>query len=204
MSANLGPIHFWLYNKIGNQEQLTAEIAALAEKNGWIDAADRYTKTLPPLETVIDEGNIHGWLQAQITDAETRYADLVTEILKADEKRLDTLCAVAEQFGEQHALQAGSAEDAFKAFEDFFVNGMPCDRVNSVTRASADYFSWEMTQDIHAQYWDGSSSTYYAIRKSVMEGMLKQTGYALEADDDFHYSIVASSQRCACTQASAT
>ena len=30
MSAFLGPIHFWLYNKIGNQELLTKEIAALA------------------------------------------------------------------------------------------------------------------------------------------------------------------------------
>ena len=77
MSAFLGPIHFWLYNKIGNQELLTKEIAALAAENSWIPDADSYTKTLPPLETVIDEGNIHGWLQAQITDAETRYARLV-------------------------------------------------------------------------------------------------------------------------------
>ena len=35
MSAFLGPIHFWLYNKIGNQEQLTKEIAAAAVQNGW-------------------------------------------------------------------------------------------------------------------------------------------------------------------------
>ena len=77
MSAFLGPIHFWLYHKIGNQELLTKEIAASAVSNGWILDTDSYTKTLPPLETVIDEGNIHGWLQAQITDAETRYACLV-------------------------------------------------------------------------------------------------------------------------------
>ena len=36
MSAFLGPIHFWLYNKIGNQEKLTKEIADLAVQNGWI------------------------------------------------------------------------------------------------------------------------------------------------------------------------
>ena len=36
MSMFLGPIHYWLYNKINNQEKLTAEIAAEASKNGWI------------------------------------------------------------------------------------------------------------------------------------------------------------------------
>ena len=77
MSAFLGPIHFWLYNKIGNQEKLTKEIADLAVQNGWIEDEACFIKTLPPLETVIDEGNIHGWLQAQISDAETRYASLV-------------------------------------------------------------------------------------------------------------------------------
>ncbi len=190
MSAFLGPIHFWLYNKIGNQEKLTQEIAELAEENDWISAADDYTKTLPPLETVIDEGNIHGWLQAQISDAETRYADLITEIIASDKSRMNALCSAAEQFGEQNSLQAGSVEEAFKSFEDFFVNGMPCDRVNVTTESSEDHISWEMTEDIHAQYWDKSSSPYYKIRKSVMKGMLKETGYTLDTEDDFHYSIV--------------
>ena len=159
MSATLGPIHFWLYAKIGNQEQLTREIANAAVGSGWIDTAEPYVKTLPPLESVIDEGNIHGWLQDQITDAETRYAALVSLILSKHEKRLEQ-------------------------------NGMPCDRVNAVTDTAADHLSWEMTRDIHAPYWNGNTSPYYAIRRSVMEGMLKDTGYQLLASDDFHYSIV--------------
>ncbi len=189
MSAVLGPIHFWLYEKIGNQEQLTAAIAELAENNGWIKDAGHYTKTLPALESVIDEDNIHGWLQAQIADAETRWADLVTEILSSDEKRLEALCAEGEQFGEHHALQSDSADAVYKAFDDFFVNGMPCDRINKVTEFSAQSVSWEMSQDIHAPYWNGSDAPYYAIRTSVMQGMLKGSGYTLTARDDFHYSI---------------
>ena len=190
MSAFLGPIHFWLYNKIGNQELLTKEIATLAAENSWIKDADSYTKTLPPLETVIDEGNIHGWLQAQITDAENRYASLVTRILSEEDKRLEDLCAVAWRFGKEHAIKAGTAEEVYKAFEDFFVNGMPCDRVNAVIESSAEKLSWEMTQDIHAQYWNGDSSPYYTIRKSVMEGMLAETNYALASADDARYSII--------------
>ena len=190
MSAFLGPIHFWLYNKIGNQELLTKEIATLAVENGWIEDAENYTKALPALETVIDEGNIHGWLQAQITDAENRYASLVTRILSEEDKRLEDLCAVAWRFGKEHAIKAGTAEEVYKAFEDFFVNGMPCDRVNAVIESSAEKLSWEMTQDIHAQYWNGDSSPYYTIRKSVMEGMLAETNYALASADDARYSII--------------
>ena len=190
MSAFLGPIHFWLYNKIGNQELLTKEIADYATVNGWITSTEAYTKTLPPLETVIDEGNIHGWLQAQITDAENRYASLVTRILSEEDKRLEDLCAVAWRFGKEHAIKAGTAEEVYKAFEDFFVNGMPCDRVNAVIESSAEKLSWEMTQDIHAQYWNGDSSPYYTIRKSVMEGMLAETNYALASADDARYSII--------------
>lgn len=190
MSATLGPIHFWLYAKIGNQEQLTREIANAAVGSGWIDTAEPYVKTLPPLESVIDEGNIHGWLQDQITDAETRYAALVSLILSKHEERLEQLCQAAYSFGQQHALPAKSPEEVYKAFEDFFVNGMPCDRVNAVTDRAADHLSWEITRDIHAPYWNGNTSPYYAIRRSVMEGMLKDTGYQLLASDDFHYSIV--------------
>lgn len=190
MSATLGPIHFWLYVKIGNQEQLTREIANAAVGSGWIDTAEPYVKTLPPLESVIDEGNIHGWLQDQITDAETRYAALVSLILSKHEERLEQLCQAAYSFGQQHALPAQSPEEVYKAFEDFFVNGMPCDRINAVTDTAADHLSWEMTQDIHAPYWNGDTAPYYAIRKSVMEGMLNGSGYSLESQDDFHYSIV--------------
>lgn len=190
MSAFLGPIHFWLYNKIGNQEKLTKEIADLAVQNGWIEDGACFIKTLPPLETVIDEGNIHGWLQAQISDAETRYASLVKRILSGDGNRLEALCKEAGRFGREYAIDAETAEAAYKAFEDFFVNGMPCERVNAVTESTEEKLSWEITQDIHAQYWNNDSSPYYTIRKRVMEGMLAGTNYKLASEDDALYSII--------------
>ena len=189
MSAFLGPIHFWLYGKIGNQESLTKVIADHAIGQGWITNADDYIKTLPPLETVIDEGNIHGWLQAQITDAETRYAKLIRMILAEDSGRLDGICAAAFDFGKAHISQAADAESAYRAFEDFFVNGMPCDRVNAVTEQSPETVSWEMARDIHAQYWNGDSTPYYLLRKSVMDGMLAGTALAVEMQDTAHYTI---------------
>lgn len=55
MSKFLGPIHYWLYDKIGNQEKLTAAIAKYAESKGLIASTAPYVKELPPLESVIDE-----------------------------------------------------------------------------------------------------------------------------------------------------
>ena len=71
MSAFLGPIHYWLYNKIQLQEKLTAQFAQMAVNNKWI-AGDIYSKVDErPLDELIDESNIHGWLQTRISDAET-------------------------------------------------------------------------------------------------------------------------------------
>lgn len=61
MSAFLGPIHFWLYNKITLQEGLIREIADLAQQNGWMGDTSNYINTeTRPLEELIDTGNIHG------------------------------------------------------------------------------------------------------------------------------------------------
>ena len=192
MSKFLGPIHYWLYGKIGHQEALTRAVADHAAASDWIGDVLACTKELPALETVIDESNIHGWLQGQITDAEARYAALVTEILSGHGERLDMLKQVCFQFGKANALPADAdASQAYQAFENFFVNGMPCDRVNMLTEQSADAVSWEMAQDIHAQYWtNDQSNLYYILRKAVMDGMLADTTLKLEMPDTYHYTIL--------------
>lgn len=188
MSAFLGPIHFWLYHKIGRQEKLTKAIAAYAKREGWIEDQAKYTKDLPALEDVIDESNIHGWLQEQIHDAETRYADLVGTV--SNTTRFEEIRGVAFAFGKKYTLQAStSPTEAYKAFEDFFVNGMPCDRVNAVVSESEDELSWTMTQDIHAQYWKNGSEIYYTLRSEVMRGMLNGTGLVLASNDNVTYTI---------------
>ena len=47
MSAFLGPIHFWLYDKILFREKVTAMITAKAIANNWIsDAEKRYAQLI--------------------------------------------------------------------------------------------------------------------------------------------------------------
>ena len=190
MSLFLGPIHYWLYNKIGNQERLTSVIAAKAKENDWIKNADSYTKELSDLETAIDESNIHGWLQEQITDAESRFASLIIEIKKQGIKLVE-LEKIAFDFGKENLPDSDAdAIEIYRHFEDFFVNGMPCDRINIVTDESENQFSWEMDQDIHGHYWTGGDvADYYKLRKAVMDGMLARLDYMVEEGDLYHYSI---------------
>ncbi len=188
MSSFLGPIHFWLYDKIGKQEELTKEISAYARENGWIEDSEKYIKDLPALEDVIDESNIHGWLQGQIDDAETRYADLISDILT--DERLDNIQSIAFDFGKKNALEPNiSPKEAYKALEDFFVNGMPCNRVNVVISETEDELSWNMTQDIHEKYWKNGSKMYYSLRNAVMNGMLYETGLVIKSEDNDVYTI---------------
>lgn len=191
MSKFLGPIHYWLYDKIGNQEKLTAAIAKYAESKGLIASTAPYVKELPPLESVIDENNIHGWLQAQITDAETRYANLIVTLECADEFDLTEVLGVAFEFGKDHAVSSDTdVMSVYEAFENFFVNGMPCDRVNVVVAQEPDALSWEMTQDIHAAYWEsGDCAIYYVIRKAVMDGMLADSSFRVTMNTPYQYSI---------------
>ncbi len=193
MSRFLGPIHYWLYNKIGHQEALTRSLAEAAVRDGRLTDADSYLRDLPPLESVIDEENIHGWLQSRITDAEQRYAALVISLTGKDSGYLDRLLQEAYAFGAQNALPEGTAPaEAYKAFEDFFVNGMPCEHVNLVAESSDRALSWEQTRDLHANVWTaqgGSGSTYNRLRQSVMEGMLSKSALRLFMPDESHYTI---------------
>ncbi len=67
---------------------------------------------------------------------------------------------------------------------------MPCDHINTVTQRSEELVSWEMLQDIHADYWtQGNVSDYYRLRKAVMDGMLDKLGYEVETGDLYHYVI---------------
>ena len=199
MSAFLGPIHYWLYNKIQLQEELIKDIVAYGEKEQWKALADgslaekTVNKELRPLNELIDVMNIHGWLQERVQDAEARYALLVTTVLAEDSSRLSSLEDIAFQFGQKHALEPDSdASDAYRKIDDSLLNGMPCDRVNVLTEQDVDRTSWQQEEDIHAPFWEavsGDPKVYYQLRRKIMEGMLKDTKLHLDSPDENHYSI---------------
>ncbi|MCD2436436.1 hypothetical protein LQE88_10655 [Acidaminococcus sp. NSJ-142] len=197
MSAFLGPIHHWLYGKIQLQEALIRKIAEEAEKKGWNTgdkkASEYVNNETRPLDELIDTMNIHGWLQERIHDAEGRYAALVGALLNNNADLLPELEALAMQFGTENALPAeSSAGDIYRAFENKFLNGMPCDHVNQVTDQNPEAYAWEQSSDLHGGYWQEANvnpAVYYDLRDKMMQGMLADTAYELQGADHVHYVL---------------
>lgn len=193
MSAFLGPIHFWLYNKIQFQEKLIDELVRFAKEQGWSaeDLAAKYcSKDRRKLDEVIDESNIHGWLQSRIHDAEGRYAALVLELAGNDADRLAKLKDAAYQFGASQKLTAATAPEAFHQLDDLLLDGMPCDQVNRVCGSDENQVVWERTLDIHSSYWQGQGQIYYELRQALVNGLLAATGYQLLQPAETRYEIV--------------
>ena len=196
MSAFLGPIHFWLYNKIQLQEGLIREIAGKAEEKSWMtDAASFVNPEDRPLEKLIDTGNIHGWLQERIHDCEGRYASLVTKLVQAEPGRLTEIKQAVFDFGKKQAMPTGTtASDAYKLLEDSLLNGMPCDHVNQVVTREENHVVWNRAQNLHAGYWEtsgGDPEHYDLLADAFISGLLSETNlsYDRTAPDQFEIRI---------------
>lgn len=199
MSAFLGPIHYWLYNKIQLQEELIRSFLETAAQEGWntvsgekLDAACGKAD-LRPLEDIIDQGNIHGWLHQRIGASEIRLAFLVTELLKEDPSRITKLKQVAYRFGENHSLEDGvGADDALTFLEGTLLDGMPCDHVNRIIEHGEDRVAWQQTQCVHHEYWErvgGDISAYYALRAQIIEGILAHSNLSFCAAGNGEFEI---------------
>lgn len=186
MSAFLGKIHFWLYNKIKLQEDLINMVIDLAIKKSYDSEnllKESYSKfgapTVGKLEDEIDNGNIHGWLQGRIISAENRFAYVVTELLNNNvltkEEIAEGFYKNAEEIMKGLDLKAATPEDLFYLVFDNMIEGMPCDFVNKITEVNENFITWETTKDLHKAYWNtvsGDVENYYYFRDSWIKGFL--------------------------------
>lgn len=169
MSAFLGPIHHWLFNKIRLFEALEQEtIKKLSEKYGedilniHQSAEEKYGSLIPQqdLESLIDTDNIHGWLQHKIKVAEIRQAatyreilqkhgDAIVPILLESYQKQGSACGrmVKNELGETTAIEL------YKQLNNYLLDGMPCDHVNNVTSSTPERLEWITTQCLHKPYW---------------------------------------------------
>jgi len=193
MSAFLGPIHFWLYNKIQIQQELLEEILTLTNhlSPGFKEGLDtKYgVSETKPLEEVIDQGNIHGWLQSSISQVEYKLADCVTYIIVNKPELLSNLETIFEAKGEEKSslISTSSAKDAYKAIGDCLLDGMPCDHANSVLEENEEKVIWKRNTCVHTNYWEevnGNINIYYSLREAFIKGYLKKTQLVYEKVDE--------------------
>lgn len=210
MSKFLGPIHFWLYNKIKVQDSLTRFLADKIfghEAEAVLKGSQLKWGSLPGgnLEESIDTANIHGWLQEQIGVVEKNMAQITSDIKDA-EGSLDKAESLAFEFGSnldggeqvlnhQEALEQGQyllPSEGYQLIENLILSGMPCDRVNNVLEKDENHLRYEQTSEIHKAFWDeagGDVADYYRLRDAMVRGILLTMGLDFVSEGGNVYEI---------------
>ncbi|URZ01613.1 hypothetical protein [Clostridium felsineum] len=189
MSAFLGKIHYWLYNKIQLHESLIEDIINRSKEKGYNGEEllnESYSKYGCPvkgsLEDNINHDNIHGWLQERIISVETRLAYIITEILKANILSMEEISKVFYESGVNAAkeveINEAPPQEVFNLIFNYMLEGMPCDRVNQVVENNESKISWITAVDIHKDYWDkveGDVKNFDYFRDSWISGFLSSS-----------------------------
>ncbi len=202
MSAFLGPIHYWLYNKIRLQQAVVDKLCLIGNPLGLKlqeECEERYGQFLnKPLEEMIDQGNIHGWLQERVSQVEYKYAYAVTKLTAAAPDIIEQLKGCLYLTGSEQAEAVKTSEvqkDARKLFTlltDQLLDGMPCDHTNRVIAQTETEVTWTRNLCVHTPYWEevgGDIALYYTLREAWMKGFFQEFGYQLEKTDDASYRI---------------
>lgn len=200
MSAFLGPIHHTMYKKILLQDNMSEAMLSLAEAQGWSAdlraQADAAAPAAPdrPLEEIINADNIHGWLSRAVSGCETRFAHIASALLDNHPERIRPLTDALFTLGAHHALPiiGGGAPAAFHALSALLLDGMPCDRPFAMQASQDDCVSWTVENCPHAPYWQNPSvdaRNYYALRAGLIDGMLKNSGFAYVLEGDLSFAL---------------
>lgn len=198
MSAFLGPIHFWLYNKIKIQNDIVEDILDLSENIGTDLRKSLYEQygdgNLRPLDEIIDVGNIHGWLQNQISMVEYKLAFAVTEVLNKNPEKIEDIKKIFKNNGIKYSSLSNEStiDEAFKAINDTLLDGMPCDHVNALVNQDENETVWKRYECVHSKFWDaakGEVSIYYTLRDEFIEGLLSKANINYEKINDTTYKI---------------
>ncbi len=198
MSKFLGPIHYWLYTKIQVQEEILDGVLKLAESKNYNSAELRKQiekqfgeAVTSELGDVIDESNIHGWLQDRISSVESRLALVVTTLLKENILTIEEISTVFEKNAIKTASNVENkpqnVSEVFSLIYNNLLSGMPCDRVNEVVESSEDSVTWIKSVDIHSKYWEaigGDVNNFYYCVKNWIDAFVK----ALDAG--FEHKVV--------------
>lgn len=206
MSAFLGHVHHWLYNKISRVVEREQLIYQKAEDMCGATAEELqaqvwqiYGAPQPDakLEEIIDHNNIHGWLQRQVTIAETREAAFIKELTDACGGAASTIAA--EAYAEhgtvcglhakaQGKYNAATATGIYEALNDYVLNGMPCDQGDVVTSNEVDKVAWEGAICLQERNWAKAGAD-----KNLMKELYSQwfSGFVTALNPVFTYSQTA-------------
>lgn len=169
MSKFLAPIHFWLFNKVKIHEGLERDIESSFKEKFGESVTDIVNKNIDKygdrlghsnLEDIIDEGNIHGWLQSNISVVETRQASILNDLFN---EFGDEAFSLAKDVFKENAIKnarvakeqtdTNSPETIFNTINNYVLDGMPCDNASSVSESTSNYLKASSNNCLHINYW---------------------------------------------------
>ncbi len=201
MSAFLGNIHYWLYNKIQIEEGILEDVLVFAKNKGFDvsganeAACEKYGEPeTRALEEAITHDNIHGWLQGRIASVESRLSYIITTLVSANVLENEEIVSVFEEHGKKTGSKIenkeGFPQDIFNMIYDNLLAGMPCDRVNEVIENDDNRIAWKKSMDIHKQYWDlnnGDVEIFHKAIDSWIKGFISNfSGYKYLVNGDLY------------------
>ncbi len=197
MSLFLGKIHFWLFDKIKWFENLEEEVLKVAKErnmpvDNWVSYANlNFGEKTPnkPLDEIIDENNIHGWLEARINSAEGRCAYYITNMLSGEKEIKKELIELYERQGKINANECKGQIDGenilevYNSLNNYILDGMPCDRINEVLENSSEKIVWHMSRDLHERFWSevrGDVAEFHNLRNAWIKAFVEEINPQLE------------------------
>lgn len=191
MSAFLGPIHVKMYERILYQDKLAQAVMEQSAQNPVAEVDAKFPPAKDgPLEELIDQGNIHGWLSEAVANCEQRFALAVCKALGGQPDEMGTLCDTVTKLGRAYPLGAAhDAEAVFQAVHNILLDGMPCDFPFTMLESSTEMVRWRVTNCPHARYWGGDAERYYLLRDAWMSGVLEGSGVCHTRHGDGEHTL---------------
>ncbi len=171
MSTFLGPIHYWLFNKIRLVETREKEIVKAVGNlfgKGAVKRITEVTSKYPPyfdntpLEELIGNSSIHAFLADTIRRVELREAEVLGVLMENYGRRAEELALeVSYNHGlvngrialKEYEIDDPTAESLYKTLRDYFLDGMPCDHVVEIQQVSERELIERHSECLHSDYW---------------------------------------------------
>lgn len=182
MSMFLGPIHFWMYDKILIAQRLTF----LIEKEFLTDSEKQENENLfssvidGDLEEIIDQNNIHQWLNQAVTQVELRFSFTIKRIIDKNIS-IDKVKEIAFSYGESfEKYDIKTPKQAYELLMDTLLDGLPCDVSISIIKEEDNSLEFVLHNDIHKEFFkefEIDNQIYHQIRESFVNGLLNKYSF---------------------------
>lgn len=176
-----------MYDKILFQEELLESLLELLDGDEKIEFSEELNRDFPiergDLKDIIDESNIHGWLDERVRRSENRLAKTVAFLLKDFD--IEELKNKFNELGKTYEV-GETPEEAFKFITSKFLDGMPCDHSLMIIKNEENEFIFKVARDLHKDIWENyvNPDYYWDLRDAFISGSLENSGLKYEKIDE--------------------